>query len=333
MSGRHRATRAAVATTPPGLEVKRPRSRPCAAVEASRSETGRLTADAATGVAARPTPSGTTSRTRCNDSRGRRRRAAISVIETLSRRLPTVGPELAGATPSIGGGPYAKTCKTAFTAGRLRGDVDLGPLKPAGVVDVDRLPLGEDVEGGLARLAMAVPGVLRPAEREMDFGAGRAGVHIRDPCLEVAHRPKRLVHVAREDGGREPVLDPVRDANRLVEVAHLDERRGRAEDLLLRDAHLRVDVGEDRRAVVEALREVAVGRDLAAREEPRALLLAALRVRVDLLDCCLVDHGSDVGPVVPPRPEPHLLGPLDEARLQQIVDALLHNDARRGSAT
>src|SRR3954452_16664808 len=216
MSGRHRATRAAVATTPPGLEGKRPRSRPCAAGEASRSETGRLTADAATGAAARPTPSATTSRTRCNDSRGRRRRAAISVIETLSRRLPTVGPELAGATPSIGGGPYAKTCKTAFTAGRLRGDVDLGPLKPAGVVDVDRLPLGEDVEGGLARLAMAVPGVLRAAEREIPLVARRPGVDVGDPGLQVAPRRKCAVDVAGEDRRRQAVLDPVRRTDGLL---------------------------------------------------------------------------------------------------------------------
>ena len=52
-----------------------------------------------------------------------------------------------------------------------------------GVVDVDRLPLGEDVERRLARLAVAVAGLLGAAEREVHLGAGRAGVDVGDPGL------------------------------------------------------------------------------------------------------------------------------------------------------
>ena len=48
------------------------------------------------------------------------------------------------------------------------------------VVDVDRLPLGEHVERRLARLAVAVAGLLHPAERQVHLGAGRAGVDVRD---------------------------------------------------------------------------------------------------------------------------------------------------------
>src|SRR5882724_10440279 len=81
----------------------------------------------------------------------------------------------------------------------------LRALQTARVVDVDRLPLREDVESGLPRLAVTVAGVLRAAERQMHLGAGRAGVDVRDPRLQVAHGAERLVHVAREDGGREPV--------------------------------------------------------------------------------------------------------------------------------
>src|SRR3990172_9115100 len=148
--------------------------------------------------------------------------------------------------------------------------VDLGSLQAARVVDVDRLPLGEHVERGLARLAVAVSGVLRTAEREVHLGAGRAGVDVGDPRLEVAHRAKRPIDVAGEDRRRQAVLDPVRDRDRLVEAAHADQRRRRAEDLLLRDAHAQLDAGKDRRTVVEALREVALGCRLAAGEEPRA---------------------------------------------------------------
>src|SRR5207244_12728359 len=80
---------------------------------------------------------------------------------------------------------------------RSAGGVDLRLLQLAAVVDVDRLPLGEDVERRLPRLAMAVAGVLRSSEGEMDLGADRAGVDVRDPRLQIAHGPERLVHVTR----------------------------------------------------------------------------------------------------------------------------------------
>src|SRR5919205_346240 len=214
----------------------------------------------------------------------------------------------------------------------LRCGVDLGLLEPPRVVDVDRLPLGEDVERGLARLAVPVPGVLRAAEREVHLGADRARVDVRDPSDEVAHRAERLVHVAGEDRRREAVADPVRDAHRLVEVAHGDERGRRAEDLLLRDPHLRIDVAEDRRPVVEPVAEAVAARDLAAREELRALVLPDLRVGVDLLERALVDHGADVGLVLPAGAEAHLLGDRDELRLERVVHTVLDDHAARGRA-
>src|SRR5689334_13522956 len=71
--------------------------------------------------------------------------------------------------------------------------VDLCPLEPATEVDVDRLPLGVRVEGGVAGLPVAVPGVLPAAEGQMRLGAGRAGVDVDDPRLEIAHGPERGV--------------------------------------------------------------------------------------------------------------------------------------------
>src|SRR3954466_8452997 len=47
-----------------------------------------------------------------------------------------------------------------------------------------------------------------------------------------------LCDCTREDRRREPVLDPVRDADRLVEVADADQRGRGTEDLLLGDTHL-----------------------------------------------------------------------------------------------
>ena len=65
---------------------------------------------------------------------------------------------------------------------------------------------------------------------------------------------------------------------RLVEVLDLDDREHRAEDLLLRDARRRLDVGDDRRLDEVALR----GPGLAAGDEA-AFLLADPDVVEDLL--------------------------------------------------
>src|SRR5512132_3913678 len=73
--------------------------------------------------------------------------------------------------------------------------VDLGLLELARVVDVDRLPLGEEVERGLARLAVPVAGVLDAAERQVHLGANRTRVDVRDPRLEIAHRAEGAVHI------------------------------------------------------------------------------------------------------------------------------------------
>src|SRR5438477_4308603 len=284
-SRRHDETRAAVATTPPGLERKSPRPKDLAASDPMPAE--------AAGTAA-------------------------SARQRTSRRRRTTRQGSRGqADPRPSKGLL---------------DVDLRALELARVVDVDRLPLGEDVERRLAGLTVAVARVLRAAEGQVHLGADRPGVHVRDPGLEVAHRPERVVDVAREDRGREPILDPVRDADRLVDVAHLHERGRRAEDLLLRDAHPRVDASVDRRPVEVAASKIAVGRNLAAGEELRALAGADLRVRVDLLERGLVDHRADVGAFLPARAEPQLLDPRDELLLQRVVDFLVCDHARRRGA-
>src|ERR687896_1902783 len=77
----------------------------------------------------------------------------------------------------------------------LLGRVDLCLLQPARVVDVDGLPLGEDVERGLAGLTVPVPRVLRAAERQVHLGPDRPGVDVRDAGLQVAHCAKRAVDV------------------------------------------------------------------------------------------------------------------------------------------
>src|SRR6188508_2650899 len=82
--------------------------------------------------------------------------------------------------------------------------VNLGPLQPSAEVHVDRLPLGERVESGVAGLAVAVAGLLPAAEWQVRLGASGPGVDVDDARLEVAHRPERRVRVGGEDRRAEP---------------------------------------------------------------------------------------------------------------------------------
>src|SRR2546430_1875918 len=85
--------------------------------------------------------------------------------------------------------------------------------------------------------AMAVAGLLPPAERQVGFGADGGGVHVRDAAVELAHRPEGGVHVPRVERAREPVLHVVVHADGLVERAHPDHGEHRAKDLFLLRPH------------------------------------------------------------------------------------------------
>src|SRR5919201_468834 len=61
-----------------------------------------------------------------------------------------------------------------------------------------------------------------------------------------------------------------------------------------------------------------------------AVVPADLRVRVDLLEGALVDHGADVCVVLPAGPQAHLLDACDEARRELVVDGFVHDHAARG---
>src|SRR5262249_13291777 len=207
--------------------------------------------------------------------------------------------------------------------------VDLRTLELAAVVDVDRLPLGEYVERRLPGLAVTVAGLLHAAEREVHLSARRSRVDVCDAGLQVAHRLERLVDVAREDRRREAVLHAVRGGDGLLERLDGDERGRRPEEPLLRDAHLRLDVREHGRPVVEAVALDA----LAAGEQLGAFVAADAGVRVDLLYGRLVDDRPDVRVVLPRRTYPHRLRTRDELGLELVVGAALHDHARcRGAA-
>src|SRR4051794_24328008 len=87
--------------------------------------------------------------------------------------------------------------------------VDLRALQLAAVVDVDALPLGEDVEDLRARLAVAVARGLRAAEGEVYFGADGRGVDVEDARVHLLHRAEGAVDVRGVDRGRQAVAHAV----------------------------------------------------------------------------------------------------------------------------
>src|SRR5437867_2504260 len=105
----------------------------------------------------------------------------------------------ATTAPETSEAASAKTTNLMATRYWLLAGVDLRSLQGSGVVDVDRLPLAEDIDPGHARLAVAVAGLLRSAERQMHFRADGRRVHVEDPGVHVAHGQERFVHVARVD--------------------------------------------------------------------------------------------------------------------------------------
>src|SRR5690242_9791535 len=83
---------------------------------------------------------------------------------------------------------------------RLR--VDLRPLEAAAVVDIDRLPLGEELQRAKASLAMAIARAARAAEGQLNLRANGPRVDIDDACRQVAHGRLRRVDVVGEDATR-----------------------------------------------------------------------------------------------------------------------------------
>ncbi len=131
----------------------------------------------------------------------------------------------------------------------------------------------------------------------MNFGADGRGVDVDDAGVDVTHRAEGIVDVAGVDRRRQAILDAVGDVDRLVQRFDGNDRRDRAEDLLLRDTHIRPHIAEDRRLVEVTVRVAALFEPVAAEQDRGALLLADLDVLQHGLVLLLVDR----------RPHRHLL--------------------------
>ena len=112
--------------------------------------------------------------------------------------------------------------------------VDLGALEFVGVVDVDRFPGGEEVDGAVA-FAVAVAGVLDAAEGQVDFCADGGRVDVGDAGFEVADGGEGAVEVLGVERAGQAVVDGVGDFDALLEGVELDEGDDGAEDFFAGD--------------------------------------------------------------------------------------------------
>jgi len=68
-------------------------------------------------------------------------------------------------------------------------------LQLTGIVDVNRFPFREDVQGRGARFPVPVAGCFCAAKRQVHLGADGRGVHVEDAGIEVSHRGERTVDI------------------------------------------------------------------------------------------------------------------------------------------
>ena len=136
--------------------------------------------------------------------------------------------------------------------------------------------------------------------------------------------------VAGPHPGDEAVDRAVRLRDQVVFVAERDRGHDRAEDLLASDAHLAVDVGEDRR--LDEVTRFEPLRAAAAREHPRPLLVAERDVAEHALHLRLRDQRAHLGDRVDARADARVLHRLEQLGEGLVVDLLLDEQPRAGGA-
>src|SRR5438034_227560 len=210
--------------------------------------------------------------------------------------------------------------------------VDLRSLQRPAVIDVDRLPFGEDIQRLDAGLAVAVAGVLGAAEGQVGLRPDGGRVHVEDPGVHVAHGREGLVDVLGVDRRGQAVLDGVADGDGLLQGADGDDRDHGAEDLLHGHAHAGVAVAEDRGLMEPTASERAFLQAVAAAEELGALVLADLDVALHGAALRVADAGPHLDRFVQPVPDLQGPGAFHEAVHELPVDFLVDGQpAGRGA--
>src|SRR3954451_7726246 len=184
-----------------------------------------------------PSPSADTGRRRAAAASaiasGRRSRASMMGLRSISGSSPGVAPETATRRPTVSGGMLGE-------GPLVLDEVRAVALAAGEVAARDGLLARVEVDGvGAVRVQVTQERVLPAREREERDRRGDADV-------DADHARLDLVTVAADPGAglrgdRRAVTEAaaVDDGDRLVERVDVDHRQDRAEDLLLGDVHLR----------------------------------------------------------------------------------------------
>src|SRR3954467_4371279 len=111
----------------------------------------------------------------------------------------------------------------------------------SGALEHQRFGGEELLEPDPAELA-SVTGLLEPAEGRLEVGRGPVDADLTG--ADAACEPLRAARVGRPDSAGEPVVAVVRDPKGIRLVVVREDAQDRSEDLLLRDPHRGLDVGE-----------------------------------------------------------------------------------------
>src|SRR5215204_4999946 len=182
-----------------------------------------------------------------------------------------------------------------------------------GVIDVDDLQLGAEVERGRALLEGADARGLDAAEGDVRLAAGGGRVDVRHAGLDLVHEAEDAGRILCEDGRGEPELAVVGDLQGFVEVLDAQDGEEGAEDLLARDAHVGRDAVEDRRLDEETLAQARAGRRPAARYKLRAVLARHVHEGEDGLELARVNNRADLRLRAHAVAEPERFGALADA--------------------
>src|SRR6267154_823620 len=229
-------------------------------------------------------------------------------------------------------GSYPNKWKDLFRQKHLFRVVDLGALEFVGIVDVQGLPFGVEIDRGDCGFAVAVAGFLRAAEGQVGFGADGWRVGVDDAGEQVANGVKGAIHVARVDRGGEAVGHAVGYFHGFFQASDGDYRNYGAEDFFLCDAHLWIAVAEHRRFVEPTFGERAVSQATAAGEKLGAFGLADLHVLHYGFELLLVDAGTHIDSWVEAVADFQFFGAGYQARSEFAVDGFVNGDPARGSA-
>src|SRR5450759_753583 len=251
--------------------------------------------------------------------RARKRCVLIATRPTPNTLFPAIPDVLKHKTFSLP--PYGPRIPTCL-------DASLPQERTSGDVDDHVLDLGVEIESVGTKLP-APPALLEPAP-----GRGRVDhvVAVDEHCarLQCMRHPMRTLYIVRPHAGDESVNRVVRLRDQVLLALERDGCQDRSKDLLLRDPHRAVDVGEH-----GGLHEVAGAETvhaLATGHEPRALFVADIDVAENAVQLRLrnerahLSHGIDAGADV------QILDCLGQLVDHVVVDLLLDEQSRSGRA-